>query len=115
MEWVNQVRTNIHSRFTQGMIINNGYRGEVSVILINLGNEPFTIKRGERIAQMIVAAVSRVRFDEAKVLSATKRGTGGFGSTGVGATPSRAAAKKGNAIAGKLPTAKRRAPRPAKA
>jgi dUTP pyrophosphatase len=58
------------------------YRGEVSVILINLGQAPITIARGERIAQLVVAPVSRVRFEEVASLDATDRGAGGFGSTG---------------------------------
>ncbi len=68
--------------------IDADYRGEVSVILINLGQEPFAVNRAERIAQMIVAPVTRVQLSETRKLSATTRGTGGFGSTGVGATPS---------------------------
>jgi dUTP pyrophosphatase len=58
------------------------YRGEVKVILINLSDTPFTIVRGERIAQMVIAPVSRVRFTETEALDATARGVGGFGSTG---------------------------------
>ncbi|MBS1167547.1 MAG: Deoxyuridine 5-triphosphate nucleotidohydrolase Dut [Proteobacteria bacterium] len=58
------------------------YRGEVKVILINLSDTPFTIVRGERIAQMVIAPVSRVRFVETEALDATARGAGGFGSTG---------------------------------
>ena len=58
------------------------YRGEINVLLVNLGTEPFTIRRGERIAQMIVAPVTRVELTRADSLSATTRGSGGFGSTG---------------------------------
>jgi dUTP pyrophosphatase len=58
------------------------YRGEINVLLVNLGTEPFTIRRGERIAQMIVAPVARVELARADSLSATTRGSGGFGSTG---------------------------------
>lgn len=58
------------------------YRGEVKVILINLSDRPFTIARGERIAQMVIAPVSRVRLVETETLDATGRGAGGFGSTG---------------------------------
>ena len=61
------------------------YRGEVGVILINLGQEPFTIERGERIAQMIVAPVSQLVWQEAAELDESERGAGGFGSTGRGA------------------------------
>jgi dUTP pyrophosphatase len=59
------------------------YRGEVKVLLINLGEAPFTITRGMRIAQLVVAAVTEVRFVETAALSPTERGSGGFGSTGV--------------------------------
>src|SRR6185503_2924167 len=62
--------------------IDADYRGEVKVILINLGQEPFIIKRGERIAQMIVAPVTRAELKVVTELDMTKRGTGGFGSTG---------------------------------
>ena len=58
------------------------YRGEIGVLLINHGGVPFPIRRGERIAQMVIAPVVRVEFAPAAELSATKRGGGGFGSTG---------------------------------
>jgi dUTP pyrophosphatase len=58
------------------------YRGEIGVLLINHGDVPFAIRRGERIAQMIVAAVVRAELVPASSLSATDRGSGGFGSTG---------------------------------
>jgi dUTP pyrophosphatase len=58
------------------------YRGEINVLLVNLGTASFTIRRGERIAQMIVAPVTRVELARAVSLSATTRGGGGFGSTG---------------------------------
>jgi dUTP pyrophosphatase len=58
------------------------YRGEINVLLINLGSEPFTIRRGERIAQMVVAPVTRAELVRAASLSSTERGSGGFGSTG---------------------------------
>ena len=58
------------------------YRGEVKVMLINHGPTPFAVRRGERIAQMVVAPVSRVIFEEREALDATERGTGGHGSTG---------------------------------
>ena len=63
--------------------IDSDYRGEIKVILINLGQEPFEIRRGERIAQLIPAPVLRADFVEAKQLSETERGSGGFGSTGL--------------------------------
>ena len=59
------------------------YRGEVKVILINLGDAPFTITRGMRIAQMVIAPVTRAAIVEVAVLPETARGAGGFGSTGV--------------------------------
>ena len=62
--------------------IDADYRGEVKVILINLGQEPFVIKRGERIAQMIIAPVTRAELNVVDELDETKRGAGGFGSTG---------------------------------
>lgn len=58
------------------------YRGEVQVILINLSNEPFTLRRGDRVAQLVVAAVSPVALQEVEVLEETSRGGNGFGSTG---------------------------------
>lgn len=62
--------------------IDADYRGEVGVVLINHGQEPFTINRGDRIAQMILAAYARVAWSEAPELPETQRGEGGFGSTG---------------------------------
>jgi dUTP pyrophosphatase len=58
------------------------YRGEVQVLLVNLGHEPFAVTRGLRIAQLVVAPVTRVRLVEADRLDDTLRGSGGFGSTG---------------------------------
>ncbi|MBN8939268.1 MAG: dUTP diphosphatase [Rhizobiales bacterium] len=58
------------------------YRGEVKVILINLGEEPVTIRRGERIAQLVIAPVTRAELYLTDTLSETERGGGGFGSTG---------------------------------
>ena len=63
--------------------IDSDYRGEVKVILANLGREPFEIKRGDRIAQLVPAAVQRAALLEVSNLDDTTRGTGGFGSTGV--------------------------------
>jgi dUTP pyrophosphatase len=64
--------------------IDSDYRGEVKVILVNLGEEPFTIRRGERIAQLVVAPVTRGMMAETAMLEDTARGAGGFGSTGKG-------------------------------
>ena len=58
------------------------YRGEVKIILINLGDEDFVIERGMRIAQMVIAPVTQAAFSEVESLSETDRGAGGFGSTG---------------------------------
>ncbi|TYP77601.1 dUTP diphosphatase [Paenibacillus methanolicus] len=63
--------------------IDADYRGEVKVLLVNLGQEPFTIERGERIAQMVFQVVPAVTVQEADELPDTVRGTGGFGHTGV--------------------------------
>ncbi|MGE0595630.1 MAG: dUTP diphosphatase [Hyphomonadaceae bacterium] len=60
------------------------YRGELKVILINHGQEAFTIRRGERIAQMVIAAVTQIAWERVDALSETERGAGGFGSTGRG-------------------------------
>ncbi|XHC09473.1 dUTP diphosphatase [Labrenzia sp. ac12] len=62
--------------------IDADYRGEVKVILINLGDDPFEISRGDRIAQMVIAPVLQADIVEVEVLSETERGSGGFGSTG---------------------------------
>jgi dUTP pyrophosphatase len=64
--------------------IDADYRGEIGVILINLGAEPVRIERGDRIAQMVVARVARIVWNETPALDGTARGEGGFGSTGVG-------------------------------
>ena len=58
------------------------YRGEIQVVLVNLSREPFTIERGQRIAQLIVAPVLHAKMIEMKTLNRTERGTKGFGSTG---------------------------------
>lgn len=63
--------------------IDSDYRGEVGVILINLGNEPFRIEDGERIAQMVIARYERVEWEPCESLLETERGAGGFGHTGV--------------------------------
>jgi len=63
--------------------IDSDYRGEVAVILINLGAAPFPIQRGDRIAQLVIAPVARVEWEEAESLDESERGAGGFGSSGV--------------------------------
>jgi len=62
--------------------IDSDYRGEIQVILANLGTEPVTLERGERIAQLVFAPVMRARFERVTELPASPRGQGGFGSTG---------------------------------
>ncbi len=84
-----QVRPRSGLAFKHGIIVVNApgtidsdYRGEVKVILANLGEEDFPIKRGDRIAQLVPAPVLRARFSEVEDLDSTARGAGGFGSTG---------------------------------
>ena len=62
--------------------IDADYRGEIKVILINLGKDKFIVKRGERVAQMVVCPVTQAQLEEVEELSVTNRGAGGFGSTG---------------------------------
>ncbi|MEZ5013003.1 MAG: dUTP diphosphatase [Chitinophagales bacterium] len=63
--------------------IDADYRGEIKVIVINLGDKPFVIRNGDKIAQMVVAAHARVDWQTVEMLDSTDRDTGGFGSTGV--------------------------------
>ncbi len=67
--------------------VDSDYRGEIQVILVNLGQEPFVIQRGARIAQLVVARVERAVLTEASSLESTARGDAGFGSTGFDAAP----------------------------
>ena len=85
-----QVRPRSGLAFTYGLTVVNApgtidsdYRGEVKILLVNLGTDDVTIKRGDRIAQLVCAPVTRVSFVEERGLSSTGRGSGGFGSTGV--------------------------------
>jgi len=83
--------------------IDSDYRGELMVLLVNLGTVTFEIRRGERIAQLVVQAVARARLVEVDTVAPTKRGAGGFGSTGLAqpipADPRRSpAAKKASKI-----------------
>lgn len=85
-----QVRPRSGLALKQGLTVLNtpgtidaDYRGEIAVILINLGQESVTITRGMRIAQMIIAAFTQVRWQQVENLSETTRGAGGFGSTGI--------------------------------
>ena len=84
-----QIRPRSGLAFKHGITVLNSpgtidadYRGEIMVLLINLGDEDFEIKKGERIAQAVVAPVVQAKFEEVEELSSTKRGAGGFGSTG---------------------------------
>ena len=84
-----QIRPRSGLAFKHGITVLNSpgtidadYRGEIMVLLINLGEEDFEIKKGERIAQAVVASVVQANFMEVEELSNTKRGSGGFGSTG---------------------------------
>ncbi|MBI34231.1 MAG: dUTP diphosphatase [Flavobacteriales bacterium] len=63
--------------------IDADYRGEIGVILVNLSEENFVVEDGERVAQLVIAKYEQITWDEVEVLSETKRGVGGFGSTGV--------------------------------
>lgn len=63
--------------------IDNSYRGECNVILMNLGKEPYHVKVGQKIAQFVIKPIFRVDFNEVSEISDTERGTGGFGSTGI--------------------------------
>ncbi|MDJ1158871.1 dUTP diphosphatase [Chelatococcus sp. SYSU_G07232] len=85
-----QVRPRSGLALRQGLTVLNApgtidadYRGEVGVILVNLGDEAVTVTRGMRIAQLVVAPVTRAELVEAEAVGATARGAGGFGSTGV--------------------------------
>jgi len=84
-----QVRPRSGLAFKHGVTVLNSpgtvdadYRGEVSVLLINHGDEPFMIRRGERIAQLVIAAVTQANLVVVAALPSTDRGSGGFGSTG---------------------------------
>ena len=84
-----QVRPRSGLAFKNGVTVLNApgtidadYRGEIGVILVNHGQDPFTIERGMRIAQMVIAPYVRVNWQQQKELPETVRGTGGFGSTG---------------------------------
>ncbi|MBM4781224.1 MAG: dUTP diphosphatase [Archangiaceae bacterium] len=91
-----QVRPRSGLAAKQGLTVLNApgtidadYRGEVKVLLVNLSSEPVTVQRGDRIAQLVVAAVTRATLVEVSELSETARGSAGFGSTGVAGNPDR--------------------------
>ncbi|MBX3503688.1 MAG: dUTP diphosphatase [Alphaproteobacteria bacterium] len=88
--WEAQVRPRSGLAAKSGVTVANApgtvdadYRGEVGVILVNLGAEPFTVIRGMRIAQMVIARHARAAWDEVEALPQSARGAGGFGSTGL--------------------------------
>jgi dUTP pyrophosphatase len=85
-----QIRPRSGLAFRHGLTILNSpgtidsdYRGELEILLINLGSGPFTVNDGDRIAQLVIAPVSRAVLVEAALLQETGRGGGGFGSTGI--------------------------------
>ena len=94
--------------------IDADYRGEIAVILVNLGDAPFVVNRGERIAQVIVAPVTRVALRQTNKLSATVRSTGGFGSTGTGITPSFTKTKKKDIVPNRTKRRQTKSPSPRK-
>lgn len=80
-------RSGLAFKYGIGMVnapgtIDADYRGEIGVLLVNHGKEPFTIKNGERIAQMVVAKFEQIQWKETSELNSTERGDGGFGHTG---------------------------------
>jgi len=82
-----RARSGLASRHGIGLLnapgtVDADYRGEIKVILVNLGQQPFTIRRGDRIAQLVIAPVTRAAWRAVADLDATTRGAGGFGSTG---------------------------------
>lgn len=90
-----QVRPRSGLALKQGVTVLNApgtidadYRGEIGVILVNLSDAPVTLQRGDRIAQLLLARVERLAWDEVAALPTTSRGAGGFGSTGVAAKSS---------------------------
>jgi dUTP pyrophosphatase len=83
-----RARSGLAAKFGVGLVNSPGtidadYRGEVKVILINHGTDDFVVRRGDRIAQIVIAPVFQAAFSEAETLDETARGAGGFGSTGV--------------------------------
>lgn len=89
--WEGQVRARSGLAAKHGLCLTNGvgtidadYRGEIVVLLANLSDTPYTIQRGDRIAQLLIAPVPDVRWHEVSALDDTDRGSGGFGSTGLG-------------------------------
>jgi dUTP pyrophosphatase len=90
--------------------VDSDYRGEIKVLLINLGKKIFHVKRGERIAQIVLAPVSRASLREARSIGVTRRGDGGFGSTGVASPASRSPDRKKKSMPRKAAAAKKPLP-----
>ena len=97
-----QVRPRSGLALTHGIVLPNApgtidsdYRGEVKVILQNTGEKPFTVRRGDRIAQLVIAPVADAEWEERESLDDTGRGEGGFGSSGRGAAPERGRPARG--------------------
>lgn len=89
--WEAQVRPRSGLAWRHGLTVLNApgtvdsdYRGELRILLVNLGGEPYSIERGERVAQLILAPTTEIEWEEVDELAPTDRGVGGFGSTGVG-------------------------------
>lgn len=89
-EYEAQIRPRSGLAFKHGLTVLNSpgtvdadYRGEIKVLLVNLSNDSFVVRDGERVAQMVVAKHARVEWETAELLSDTQRGAGGYGSTGV--------------------------------
>ena len=89
--WEGQVRPRSGLALRHGLTVLNSpgtidadYRGEVMVLLANLGSEPYLVERGDRIAQLVLARVETVEWEEVEAVETTERGDGGFGSSGVG-------------------------------
>jgi dUTP pyrophosphatase len=87
--WEGQVRPRSGLAIRHGVTVVNApgtidsdYRGELTVLLVNLGREPYVIRPGDRIAQLVVAPAAQARIEEAEALGDTERGGGGFGHTG---------------------------------
>jgi len=88
--WEGQVRPRSGLALRHGLTVVNApgtvdsdYRGEVAVLLVNLGTDPYTVRRGDRVAQLVLAPVARVEVREVAETTSTQRGRGGFGSTGI--------------------------------
>ncbi len=92
--------------------IDADYRGEVQVLLVNLGREPVSVRRGDRIAQLVIGPVARIAWREVATLPESARGAGGFGSTGTVGEPERGFAEpRGSSSAARAAREHRTGPR----